>query len=197
MLKLTLPANPDIIKAGPGEVLMVTNADLREPANVTCWPTQKLFEQRLADALETLGYKLRRAHPIHADRGHGFISSQKEGSDLFAGIDPDAPIIVLLTAWQYSHHIAPSLVHHRGPILLLANFDGTWPGLVGMLCMAGCLTSLECNYSRLWSETFADDTFIRGLDTWLRDGHLSHKLNYLHPVSSTASFWQPKPGKLV
>lgn len=196
MLNLTLPASPNMIKAGPGEILMVTNADLREPANVTCWPTQQLFEQRLGNALEQLGYKLRRTHPVHADRGHGFISSQKEGSDLFATIDPDAPIIVLLTAWQYSHHIAPSLVHHRGPILLLANFDGTWPGLVGMLCMAGCLTSLECNYSRLWSETFTDDNFIRDLDTWLRDGHLSHKLNYLHPVSATAPFLASEAGQI-
>lgn len=196
MLNLTLPANPEMIKAGTGEVLMVTNADLREPANITCWPTQKLFEERLADALETLGYKLRRAHPVNSERGHGFISSQKEGSDLFAGIDPDAPIIVLLTAWQYSHHIAPSLVHHRGPILLLANFDGTWPGLVGMLCMAGCLTSLECNYSRLWSETFTDDAFIRGLETWLRDGHVSHKLNYLQPVSATAPFVASEAGQI-
>ena len=27
---------------------------------------------------------------------------------------------MLLTAWQYSHHIAPSLITHRGPVLLLA-----------------------------------------------------------------------------
>ena len=27
---------------------------------------------------------------------------------------PDAPVIVLLTAWQYSHHLAPSLAKHRG-----------------------------------------------------------------------------------
>ena len=70
---------------------------------------------------------------------------------MFAGIDPEAPVIVLLTAWQYSHHLAPSLAQHRGPILLLANFEGTWPGLVGMLCMAGTLTSLGKHYSRLWS----------------------------------------------
>jgi len=196
MLNLTLPADPQLITANAGEVLMVTNADLREPANVTCWPTQQLFEQRLASALEQLGYKMRRAHPINTERGHGFISSQKEGSDLFASIDPDAPVIVLLTAWQYSHHIAPSLVHHRGPVLLLANFDGTWPGLVGMLCMAGCLTSLGCHYSRLWSETFTDDAFMRGLQTWLQDGHLSHKLNYLHPVSPTAPLLASKSGQI-
>ncbi|STV83447.1 C-compound and carbohydrate metabolism [Klebsiella michiganensis] len=60
MLNLTLPAEAGLITPQPGEVLMVTNADLREPANVTCWPTQKLFEQRLETALETLGYRLRR-----------------------------------------------------------------------------------------------------------------------------------------
>ena len=196
MLNLTLPAEAELITPQPGEVLMGTNADLREPANVTCWPTQKQFEQRLETALETLGYRLRRAHPVNERRGHGFISSQKEGSELFAGIDPDAPIIVLLTAWQYSHHLAPSLVHHRGPILLLANFDGTWPGLVGMLCMAGCLTSLERNYSRLWSETFADEAFIRGLDTWLRDVHLSHKLGYLHPVAPSAPLLASEAGQI-
>lgn len=43
MLNLTLPAEAGLITPKPGEVLMVTNADLREPANVTCWPTQKLF----------------------------------------------------------------------------------------------------------------------------------------------------------
>lgn len=185
MLKLHLPPSPALLRAQAHEVLLVTNADLREPANVTCWPTQREFEARLGVALEKLGYRMKRAHAVDAERGHGFISSQKEGSDLFAALDPEAPVIVLLTAWQYSHHIAPSLVHHRGPILLLANFDGTWPGLVGMLCMAGCLTSLGRPFSRLWSETFDDDFFHQGLATWLRDGAVSHKLGYLRPVAPT------------
>ncbi len=185
MLTLHLPTSPDLIHAREHEVLLVTNADLREPANVTCWPTQLQFEGRLQAALQTMGYQMKRAHPVDPRRGHGFISSQKEGSDLFAAIDPDAPIIVLLTAWQYSHHIAPSLVHHRGPILLLANFDGTWPGLVGMLCLAGCLTSLGRSYSRLWSEDFTDEFFLQGLNTWLRDGALSHKTGYLRHIPPT------------
>ncbi|WP_315708911.1 signal transduction protein [Brenneria uluponensis] len=183
MLKLNLPESPARLSAEAGEVLLVTNADLREPANVTCWPTQQQFENTLQMVLEQLGYRMKRAHPVNADRGHGFISSQQEGSAVFAAIDPDAPVIVLLTAWQYSHHLAPSLVHHRGPVLLLANFDGTWPGLVGMLCMAGCLTSLGRAYSRMWSETFEDDDFRQDLSTWLRDGAVSHKTGYLHPVA--------------
>lgn len=185
MLNFTLPPAPAKISAGHREVLLVANADLREPANVTCWPTQLSYEQKLQTALSKLGYSLKRAHPVDDRRGHGFISSQKEGSSLFAAIDPDAPVIVLLTAWQYSHHIAPSLAHHRGPLLLLANFDGTWPGLVGMLCMAGTLTSLGTPYSRLWSENFDDELFNQGLSTWLRDGALSHKTGYLRDIPPT------------
>lgn len=196
MLTFTPPPHPKLITTQSNEVLLVTNADLREPANVTCWPTQALYEQRLADALNNLGYQIKRAHPVDNERGHGFISSQREGSDVFAQIAPDAPVIVLLTAWQYSHHIAPSLVHHRGPILLLANFDGTWPGLVGMLCMAGCLTSLGCHYSRLWSETFTDEFFMKGLQTWLEDGFLNHKLDYLYPLKATDAVMGTPEGKI-
>jgi len=196
MLTLTLPPSPTRIRAAEKEIVLITNADLREPANVTCWPVQHEFENKLQAALEPLGYRLKRGHPIHQDRGHGFISSQAEGSALFAALDPDAPLIVLLTAWQYSHHIAPSLLHHRGPVLLLANFDGTWPGLVGMLCMAGSLTSLGKNYSRLWSADFSDDFFLRGLETWLRDGALNHKTQYLKPITATHPLMASEAGQI-
>ncbi len=184
MLHLNLPVEPPLLHAGRNEVLLVTNADLREPANVQCWPVQEKYEARLHRVLaERFGVAVRRAHPVHAERGHGFISSQREGSDLFATIDPDAPVIVLLTAWQYSHHLAPSLARHRGPILLLANFDGTWPGLVGMLCMAGTLTSLGRACSRLWSENFDDPFFLTGLGAWLKTGRIEHDTGYLHPIA--------------
>lgn len=184
MLDLTLPENPAAISPAGGEVLFVTNADLRESANITCWPVEAEYEEKLARALASLGHKARRAHPFKEDRGHGFISGQREGSDIFAGIDPDAPVIVLMTAWQYSHHIAPSLATHRGPVLLLANFDGTWPGLVGMLCMAGSLTGLGRNYSRLWSENFDDEFFLDGLRAWLETGEIAHDLGHLTEIGS-------------
>ncbi|MFP2515590.1 signal transduction protein [Buttiauxella agrestis] len=185
MLTQTLPSVSQKITAGNNEILMVTNADLRESANLACWPVQQKYEAKLHDALSSLGYSMKRAHPIDEERGHGFISSQRQGSSLFAQIDENAPVIVLLTAWQYSHHVAPSLVHHKGPVLLLANFDGTWPGLVGMLCLAGSLTSLGKSYSRLWSENFDDDLFINGLQTWLRYGSLQHPTGYLQEIAPT------------
>lgn len=185
MLTLNLPSPKPLIRAQKNEVLLVTNADLRESANVECWPVQNKFEARLEEALsQRFGCTAKRAHLYKGDKGHGFISSQREGSDLFATIDPESPVIVLLTAWQYSHHLAPSLAKHRGPILLLANFDGTWPGLVGMLCMAGTLTSLDKEYSRLWSANFDDAFFYNGLESWLKTGEIVHDTSYLQPVTA-------------
>ena len=197
MLTLTLPAASKPLAVDENEVVLVTNADLRESANVKCWPVQQQFEARLQEVLITrFGYRARRAHPVKSDRGHGFISTQREGSDVFAAIDPDAPVIVLLTAWQYSHHLAPSLARHRGPILLLANFEGTWPGLVGMLCMAGTLTSLGKDYSRLWSAAFDDEFFYRGLGAWLKTGRIVHDTSYLHAIDRDHPVMASPAGRL-
>ena len=99
MLTLTLPDVRPPLTVAKNEVLLVTNADLRESANIKCWPVQQQFEARLAEVLITrFGFRAKRAHPLKTDRGHGFISNQREGSDVFAGIDPEAPVIVLLTA---------------------------------------------------------------------------------------------------
>lgn len=196
MLSLTLPASPAVLSPKKDEVLFVTNADLRESANLACWPVEAKYEELLAKALTALGRKARRAHPVKADKGHGFIAGQREGSDIFAAIDPDAPLIVLLTAWQYSHHIAPSLLTHRGPVLLLANFDGTWPGLVGMLNMAGSLTALGRKYSRLWSENFDDKFFMDGLKSWLQTGRIKHDLSHLTEVTADHKVMRTKAGKM-
>lgn len=195
MLDFSLPAAPALVTAGKDEVLFVTNADLRESANVTCWPVEAKYEALLAKAMAKLGKTAKRAHPVKAERGHGFIASQREGSDVFAAIDPDAPLIVLVTAWQYSHHVAPSLVTHRGPVLLLANFDGTWPGLVGMINLAGSLTALGRTYSRLWSENFDDPFFLDGLKAWLEIGRIDHDLGYLQDVTAAHPLMQTEAGQ--
>jgi hypothetical protein len=75
-------------------ILLVANGDLRSSANEVCWPAQHAMEQTLSAAVAKLGYKLVRAHPYKAAQKHGFISSQKEGMEVFAGIDPKTPLIV-------------------------------------------------------------------------------------------------------
>jgi hypothetical protein len=121
-------------------VLLVANGDLRNSANEVCWPAQRAMEQRLTDAVAQLGYRLVRAHAYKPAQKHGFISSQKEGMAVFAGLDPETPLIVAEAVWQYSHHLLAGLISHRAPILTVANWSGTWPGLVGMLNLNGSLT---------------------------------------------------------
>ena len=121
-------------------VLLVANGDLRNSANEVCWPAQRAMEEKLAAAVASLGYKLVRAHAYKPAQKHGFISSQKEGMAVFAGLDPQTPLIVAEAVWQYSHHLLAGLISHRAPILTVANWSGTWPGLVGMLNLNGSLT---------------------------------------------------------
>ena len=41
--------------------------------------------------------------------GHGFIWNQRMGMDVFAGIHPDAPVIVAEAVWEYTHHVLAGL----------------------------------------------------------------------------------------
>ncbi|HYP15632.1 MAG TPA: L-fucose/L-arabinose isomerase family protein [Opitutus sp.] len=167
-------------------VLLVANGDLRQSANEKCWPAQAAMEKQLATALAQLGRKLERAHPYKPRPKHGFIGSQKEGMAVFAEIDPDAPLIVAESVWQYSHHILPGLISHRGPILTVANWSGTWPGLVGMLNLNGSLTKAGVAYSTLWSEDFTDALFRDGLATWLKTGKVRHATRHVRPLARCA-----------
>jgi hypothetical protein len=164
-------------------ILLVANGDLRQSANEMCWPAQEAMEQKLSDAIGKMGYKLKRAHPYDPKRKHGFIGSQKEGMEVFAKIDRDTPLIVAESVWQYSHHLLHGLISHRAPILTVANWSGTWPGLVGMLNLNGSLTKAGVKYSTLWSEDFTDDKFLKGLEKWLQTGKVTHATRHVTPLS--------------
>jgi hypothetical protein len=164
-------------------VLLIASGDLRASANQTCWPAQEAMEKKLGEVVSSLGYKLTRAHPYKPALKHGFIASQKEGMEIFATLDPEAPIIVAEAVWQYSHHILAGLISHRGPILTVANWSGTWPGLVGMLNLNGGLTKAGVKYSTLWSENFDDALFLNGLTSWLKTGVAKHKTAHVRALS--------------
>jgi hypothetical protein len=170
-----IPSVKKAPKVGKKQVLLIANGDLRSSANQKCWPAQAEMEATLTQALANAGYELVRAHPYVESQGHGFISSQKQGMAVFAGIDPKAPLIVAESVWQYSHHILHGLISHEGPILTVANWSGTWPGLVGMLNLNGSLTKAGVKYSTLWSEDFTDPFFLNHLSKWLNHGHTKHK----------------------
>ena len=164
-------------------ILLVASGDLRPSANETCWPAQHAMEKALTATVAKLGYKLVRAHPYKPAQKHGFISSQKEGMEVFANLDPKTPIIVAEAVWQYSHHVLSGLISHQAPILTVANWSGTWPGLVGMLNLNGSLTKAGVTYSTLWSEDFSDDYFLNGLKSWLTTGAAKHKTSHVKPLA--------------
>jgi hypothetical protein len=167
-------------KFSKDQVFLIANGDLRLSANQKCWAAQKAMEETLSKAVADAGYKLVRAHPYKEDQKHGFIQSQKEGMEVFANINPKAPLIVAEAVWQYSHHVLHGLTTHQGPILTVANWSGTWPGLVGMLNLNGSLTKAGVEYSSLWSEDFKDSYFTKGLKKWIRTGKVKHELDHVH-----------------
>ena len=142
------------------QIQLIASGDLLLSANQVCWPAQNSMERALSAAMENEGYQIVRAHAYDSKLKHGFISSQRQGMDIFRAIDPDAPLIVAEAVWQYSHHVLAGLTTHRGPILTVANWSGQWPGLVGMLNLNGSLTKAGVAYSTLWSEDFTDEEFL-------------------------------------
>ena len=138
------------------------------------------MEQSLIAVIESMNGKVTRAHDYDLVEKHGFISSQRQGMDVFATIDRESPIIVAEAVWQYSHHILPGLISHEGPILTVANWSGKWPGLVGMLNLNGSLTKAGVKYSTLWSENFQTDSgFQQKLHKWLESGSITHDISHV------------------
>jgi len=141
------------------------------------------MEAALIAAIRAEGWQVVRAHPYDKAKRHGFIDSQKMGMEVFRGIDPDVPLIVAECVWQYSQHVLPGLSTHRAPILTVANWSGTWPGLVGMLNLNGSLTKMGVRYSTIWSEQFSDTFFKNGLRQWLSEGVITHDQSHVRDLA--------------
>jgi hypothetical protein len=167
----------------PRHVYLLASGDLRASANQKCWPEQAKMEAIVTRALKAEGWTVARAHPFDKAKGHGFIDSQKMGMEVFRRLDADAPLIVAECVWQYSHHVLHGLLTHRGPILTVANWSGTWPGLVGMLNLNGSMTKAGIRYSSLWSESFKDDFFKNGLRQWLAEGVVTHDQSHVKDLA--------------
>src|SRR5215472_14675052 len=158
----------------PETVFVIASGDLRLSANQMCWPAQARAEEAVMNAIRREGRQVRRGHPCDAEKGHGFIDSQKYGMEVFRSIPETAPLVVVEAVWQYSHHILSGLYTHRGPILTVANWSGQWPGLVGMLNLNASLTKAGVAYSTLWSQEFTDSFFLDGLRRWLGGEKVRH-----------------------
>ena len=169
----------EAVKPAADEVLLITSGDLRLAANRACWTAQKEMEAKLTAAFAAQGFKLIRAHACNETEGHGFISSQRMGMDVFMNIHPETKLVFATAAWQYSHHVLPGLRSHRGPILTVANWSGQWPGLVGLLNLNGSMVKAGKKFSTIWSKEFTDDYFLAGLGEWLRDCKITHDSSHV------------------
>src|SRR5258705_111518 len=160
-------------------VYLVANGDLRLSANQKCEPAQAAMEKALIEAIEREDLTVKRGHPFDETKGHGFIDSQKMGLRVFRSIPKEAPLVVAEAVWQYSQHLLGGLISHRGPILTVANWSGTWPGLVGLLNLNGSLTKAGVKYSSLWSEEFTDRFFTKKLREWLDEGKVKYDTSHV------------------
>ncbi len=171
-------------EAEPKTIYSVANGDLRLTTNVKTWDMQQQVEAAFAAAAAELGWTVKRAHGVDPTKGHGFIDNQRRGMDVMATIPLDAPLVVIEAVWQYSHHILAGLRDHTGPILVVANFAGDFPGLVGLLNLTGSLTKMGVKHSALWSKDFTDDWAKEQLKTWLETGEIVHDISHVRPLPS-------------
>lgn len=165
-------------------VILVASGDLRQSANQQCWPAQQRMEEAVMAAIRKEGCDVVRGHEYDAAAGHGFIGSQKQGIEVFRTIPKDAPVVVAEAVWQYSHHVLPGLLTHKGPILTVANWSGEWPGLVGMLNLNASLTKAGVKYATLWSEDFTDQYFLSRLRNWLKGKPVRHDTSHAVKLSA-------------
>lgn len=184
--KYDLPKASARPEAKPKTVYLVANGDLREVTNRATWETQKEMEAQLTRAINECGWQVERAHEYDPEREHGFIQNQRMGMDVFKNVPKDAPLVVAESVWQYSHHLLHGLKTHEGPILTAANFDGTWPGLVGMLNLNGSLTKSGVPYSTIWSIDYTDAWAVEKIDEWLKTGNIVHDESHVEKLPRRA-----------
>lgn len=182
MSTYTFPATRPSVAAPPRTAYLIASGDLRESANVAGWPTQVELEAGVTGVLNDLGWDVIRANEVDPATGHGFISSQRMGLEVFKTIPVDAPLIVAEAVWQYSHHVLAGLRTHRGPILSVANFAGEWPGLVGLLGLNAGMTKMGVEYATIWSVDFTDGWFRDGLREWTETGRITHDASHVRPL---------------
>ncbi|MDP3952696.1 fucose isomerase [Microbacterium sp.] len=182
MNSYTLPAAASRPASAPKTAYLITSGDLRESANTAGWATQAALEASVTGVFNDLGWNVIRAFDVDPETGHGYISSQRMGMEVFKNIPTDAPLIVAIANWQYSHHVLAGLRTHEGPILTTANFAPDWPGLVGLLGLNAGLTKMGKPYSTTWSVDFSDDWFKTTIKEWIETGTITHDSSHVRAL---------------
>ena len=164
MKSYVVPAASSRPKLGAKQVYLMANGDLRLSANQRCWAAQEAMEREIVAAVDGGGLDGRprpsvqggpeaRIHQLAEGRRrrlpHARPRRRRSSSPRRCG----STRTICCTDSRT----------HQGPILTLANWSGTWPGLVGMLNLNGSLTKAGVKYSTLWADDFADPAFSKRL----------------------------------
>ena len=197
MSSYALPPRPASLEASPHTVYLIASGDLRESANTAGWPTQVDLERIVTEAFAEHGWTVVRANEVAPETGHGFISSQRMGLDVFTRIPPDVPLVVAEAIWQYSHHVLAGLRTHRGPILTVANFAGDWPGLVGLLGLNAGLTKMGRSYSTVWTVDGTDGWFRDRVAEWLDTGRITHDESHVRDFTTVPDNAETELGRAI
>ena len=165
------------------QVALISNGDYRDAVGVSCWPKQEETLKETEKAFLALGVKTHRAHPFDAERKHGFITTQAECCRVFSQLESTEPVVLVLSSWVWASHVASSLKLHRGPILLLGNFDGTWPGLVSLLNHSASFERMNIEHSKVWTDSFdSDKRFMQELQTWVDEGNIERETDHITSI---------------
>ncbi len=165
---------------------LIANGDLRESANIAGWPEQSKLEADLIGIFKSRNIDVVRAHPVSG--GHGFISSQSMGNEVIMAIPEGATVISAHAVWQYSHHVLGALVQRSDlKVLTIANFDGTWPGLVGLANLNACLVKHNREFSTIWAEDLNSDEALARIDEFLNTGKVVYSSAHIHPFDPSGA----------
>lgn len=192
-----IPTPVERPRSAPRTVYLITSGDLREAANVAGWPQQVELERIVTECVQAEGWHVVRAFGVNPEIGHGFVSSQRMGLEVFKNIPTDAPLVVAIANWQYSHHVLAGLRTHAGPILTVANFAPAWPGLVGLLNLNGSLTKAGVDYSTIWTVDGTDAWFAEGMRSWLTTGTIEHDSSHVRELAELPATPETELGRAL
>jgi len=167
------------------EIYIIVNGDYRQECAVSCWPKAQETIDNVKKSFERCEVQVISGNTFKPEFSHGFINTQAEGCRIFENIPRNAAVVLVFASWAWAHHVAGPLKLHEGPVLLIANFDGTWPGLVSLLNHSATLDRMGIPHSKVWSQEFSKDTmFMERIRTWLNEEKIQYSTSHIHSVES-------------
>jgi len=154
----------------PRPIALFWPGDYRPRPNELALPSIQEATRQLEKALKKLGRK--------SYRVPGYLTKPHEAIEKLGPIED--PIFGVFVHWVYGPHTTDGVVGKDNPLLLVSNFSGQWPGLVGLLNTAACLESVGRKFSRAWTDApdwTKDAEFMARLDEWCSTGRIAYPEN--------------------